>query len=110
MTLKPQSGSPGKGWKQMRAESFKEMAVIDFGRNMAPYHAAAGELIRLARELPGGLELLKSFQAKHRDQGFIDWREEVVNGALVLVALPSSAVTDLIIDLRHRAHAPECAE
>lgn len=94
----------------MRAESFRDMAVIDFTRDMAPYHAAAGELIRLARQLPEGLGLLKSFQAKHRDQGFIDWQETVTGGALVLVAHPSIAVTDLIIDLRRRAHALERAE
>jgi|GEM_PF-6626794 len=91
----------------MRAESFKDADLIRPSRELAPYHAemklyhaAAGELIRLAFAAPDGLTRLKRFQEEHRARGFIDWEEQIDGGRLEVVAIPSAAMINLIIELR----------
>jgi len=78
-------------------------AVIDFTRDMTLYHSAAGELIRLARQSPAGLSCLQRLKSNHAATGLIEWSERIDCGALVLVAAPCAAMTDLIIELRSGA-------
>lgn len=80
-------------------------AVIDFTRDMTPFHRAAGELIRLARQAPAGLQHLHLLQQAQAGKSLIEWDERIDGERLVLVAHPCGAMVDLIIKLRTAADA-----
>ena len=73
------------------------MTEAVFAHDVTAYRRAVGEMLRLARAVPDGLERLRGFAEAG---GFADWSERVDGSAVVLVAAPSPRVQRFIEDLR----------
>lgn len=71
----------------------------EFARDLAPYHRAVGELIRLCRGVPGGMDRLREWQSAHRDQ-LVDTAERFDDAGVVIEVRPSTAMLALLADLR----------
>lgn len=74
--------------------------VKGFDGCMAPYRAAVGEMLRLALQFPDGLQRVKAFQEAHKGSSFFTWDEQLRGSDPVLMALPSAALVEFIIELR----------
>ena len=68
-----------------------------YAHDLTAYRRAVGEMLRLARALPDGLDRLRAFAAGGE---FADWSERVEDGAVVLVAAPSARLVGFLDDLR----------
>ena len=73
------------------------MTGATFAHDTAAYRRAVGEMLRLARAVPDGLERLRVFAEAG---GFADWSERAEGGRVVLVAAPSPRLLAFIEDLR----------
>lgn len=71
----------------------------DFARDLAPYHRAVGELLRLCRSVPGGVDRLRAWQAEHRHD-LVEAVELIADGGVVVEVRPSAAMLALLADLR----------
>jgi len=73
------------------------MTEAVYAHDTTAYRRAVGEMLRLARSVPDGLEWLRLFAEAG---GFADWAERPEGGTVVLVATPSARLQRFIEDLR----------
>lgn len=73
--------------------------IVDYRRDMAPFRRAAGELLRLAGRVPGGLAGLRDWYAA-QPEGAAVYSERIEDGVLLLVAEPSPAMLTYLAELR----------
>lgn len=82
------------------------MTGASFAHDTTAYRRAVGEMLRLARAMPDGLERLRVFAEAG---GFADWSERTEGGQVVLVAAPSPRLLAFIEDLRRAAQGGRAA-
>lgn len=73
------------------------MTAGTFAHDLTAYRRAVGEMLRLARALPDGLDRLRAFAVGGE---FADWTQRTEDGAVVLVATPSARLAAFLDDLR----------
>lgn len=78
-----------------------EARPAEFRTDVTAWRKAVAEMIKLAQELPDGMERLRAFTAGQRS--FCDMVERVEGGSVVVAAVPSARSAAFLEGLRRDA-------